>query len=68
MARKATEARELIGRRAEGSLPLHADVGLSFSGGVDPILGNVIDHTPAPQGIVFVFHRVLTGRGEGTAA
>ena len=37
-------ARELVGGRAQGEV-LHADVGLSFWGGVDPLLGTVIDHT-----------------------
>ena len=37
-------ARELIGGVARGEL-LYATVGLSFWGGVDPLLGSVIDHT-----------------------
>jgi predicted aconitase with swiveling domain len=37
-------ARELVGGCGEGEV-MHADIGLSFWGGVCPILGTVIDHT-----------------------
>ena len=38
------EVQELVGGAASGEL-LHADVGLSFWGGCDPLNGVVIDHT-----------------------
>ena len=37
-------AEELVGGSASGKV-LYADVGLSFWGGVDPLTGDVIDHT-----------------------
>ena len=38
------EGKELVGGVGAGEL-LHAGVGLSFWGGVDPIDGKIIDHT-----------------------
>ena len=38
------QGKELVGGVGSGEL-LHAGVGLSFWGGVDPISGKVIDHT-----------------------
>jgi cis-L-3-hydroxyproline dehydratase len=38
------EGVEVVGGAGEGEV-LHADIGLSFWGGVDPLDGRVIDHT-----------------------
>ena len=60
---------ELVGGSARGEL-LHTDVGLSFWGGVDPLLGTVIDHTHPLHGqcISGKVLAVPNGRGSCTGS
>eukprot|EP01047_Picozoa_sp_COSAG01_P085315 COSAG01_NODE_18691_length_1059_cov_100.007292_1_plen_207_part_10 len=62
-------ATELVGGSARGEL-LHTDVGLSFWGGVDPLLGTIIDHTHPLHGecITGKVLAVPNGRGSCTGS
>ena len=61
--------RELVGGCARGEV-IHADIGLSFWGGIDPIDGTVIDHTHPLYGEC-ITNKVLAipnGRGSCTGS
>ena len=63
------EAAELVGGSASGRL-VHADVGLSFWGGVDPLTGIVIDHTHPlhKQSVADKVLAIPNGRGSCTGS
>ena len=60
---------ELIGGSAHGQL-VHADIGLSFWGGVDPLTGLVIDHTHPlhKQSVADKILAIPNGRGSCTGS
>lgn len=63
------EGRSLVAGRGQGSL-LHADLGLSFWGGVDPFSGEVIDrhHPLSGQSLAGRVLAIPSGRGSCTGS
>eukprot|EP00929_Paragymnodinium_shiwhaense_P008015 TRINITY_DN111934_c0_g1_i1.p1 TRINITY_DN111934_c0_g1~~TRINITY_DN111934_c0_g1_i1.p1 ORF type:complete len:639 (-),score=84.44 TRINITY_DN111934_c0_g1_i1:434-2350(-) len=56
---------EVVGGCAQGEL-LYADVGLSFWGGVDPVLGTVIDHSHPLHGVCLTGKVLAIPNGRGS--
>ncbi|HSX72011.1 MAG TPA: DUF126 domain-containing protein, partial [Pseudomonas sp.] len=65
----AIEGRSLVAGRGQGTL-LHADLGLSFWGGVDPFSGEVIDrhHPLSGQSLAGRILAIPSGRGSCTGS